>query len=211
MTQEYSVSTASRDTSEGAGSPVVNIPRNYNAADDLIGRNLLAGRGGKLAIRDDQGEYTYAQVAERVNRCANILAGLGVTMEARVFVALYDSIDFPTVFLGCIKAGVVPIAANTLLTTADYDFMLQDSRASVLIVSAGLLPALGNCSPKRPTRGDRLGAGAKLGEGSCVFQFAGAGCAEHQTAPTTAGDICFWLSLPAPPASPRARCISTAT
>jgi acyl-CoA synthetase (AMP-forming)/AMP-acid ligase II len=42
---------------------------------------------------------------------------------------LLDTIDFPTAFLGSIQAGIVPIAANTLLTTADYDFMLGDSRA----------------------------------------------------------------------------------
>jgi len=31
------------------------IPRSYNAADDLVGRNLKAGRGGKLACIDDAG------------------------------------------------------------------------------------------------------------------------------------------------------------
>jgi benzoate-CoA ligase len=34
------------------------------------------------------------------------------------------------VFLGAIKAGIVPIAGQTLLTTADYDYMLRDSRAA---------------------------------------------------------------------------------
>ena len=43
-------------------------------------------------------------------------------------------------FLGAIKAGIVPIAANTLLTTADYKFMLEDSRARALVVSEALLP-----------------------------------------------------------------------
>lgn len=121
--------------------PHVEIPRDYNAAHDLIERNLAAGRGGKTAFRDDRGEYTYADLAERVNRFANALSGLGAGMESRAFVALYDTIDFPTAFLGCIKAGVVPIAANTLLTTGDYDFMLRDSRATVLIVSEGMLDA----------------------------------------------------------------------
>ena len=55
-------------------------------------------------------------------------------------VALLDTIDFPAVFLGAIKAGLVPIAVNTLLTSNDFDFMLRDSRAQALIVSAPLLP-----------------------------------------------------------------------
>ena len=31
------------------------LPRDYNAAVDLIGRNLAAGRGGKTAFIDDAG------------------------------------------------------------------------------------------------------------------------------------------------------------
>ena len=34
----------------------------------------------------------------------------------------------------------MPVAGNTLLTTKDYDYMLRDSRARALIVSAPLLP-----------------------------------------------------------------------
>src|SRR2546426_3486059 len=114
--------------------------QSYNAAVDLIERNLAA-RPKKIAYIDDDGRYTYADLAQRVNRCANALTGLGLAMEARVLLCLTDTIDFPSVFLGAIKAGLVPIAVNTLLTTGDYDFMLRDSRAQALIVSESLLPA----------------------------------------------------------------------
>src|SRR5215469_7946651 len=114
--------------------PEIVLPRDYNAAVDLIERNLKAGRGGKLAFRDDHGAYSYAALAERVDRAANALRGLGLEQEQRVMLALLDGIDFPAVFLGAIKAGIVPIAINTLLTTADYDFMLRDSRARALVV-----------------------------------------------------------------------------
>jgi benzoate-CoA ligase len=55
-------------------------------------------------------------------------------------VAMLDTLEWPVVFLGSILRGVVPIAANTLLTTKDFDFMLRDSRAQVLFVSKPLLP-----------------------------------------------------------------------
>ena len=189
----YTVSTADHDVSP----PRVIIPREYNAADDLLGRNLQAGRGNKLAICDDQGEYTYGQVAERVNRFANALAGLGAGMEVRAFVALYDTVDFPTVFLGCIKAGVVPIAANTLLTTADYELMLGDSRASVLIVSAGLLPAFQPLLAHAPFLKHVIvsgGGDAALAAGHLrLTDLMAQAAPEFQSAPTTADDICFWL------------------
>ena len=113
--------------------------QNYNAAVDLIERNLAA-RPDKIAYIDEHGRYSFAELAERVNRCANAFTGLGLSMEARVMLCLTDTIDFPSTFLGAIKAGLVPVAVNTLLTSNDYDFMLRDSRAQALIVSEPLLP-----------------------------------------------------------------------
>ncbi|HEX6154878.1 MAG TPA: AMP-binding protein, partial [Burkholderiales bacterium] len=96
------------------------IPREYNAAVDLIGRNLAAGRGAKIAYIDDSGSCTYAQLAERVDRAASALRGLGIKREQRIAIAMLDSVDWVALFLGAIKAGIVPVALNTLLTPADY-------------------------------------------------------------------------------------------
>src|ERR1044072_3592932 len=111
----------------GSSPPDVRIPRDYNAAHDLIERNLAAGRGGKVAYIDDQGRHTYGELAQKVNRAANALVALGLGMEGRIMLAHVDTVDYAAVFLGAIKAGIVPVAANTLLTTADYKFMLEDS------------------------------------------------------------------------------------
>ena len=46
-------------------------------------------------------------------------------MEQRVLLCMLDTIDWPTAFLGCIKAGVVPVAVNTLLIPTDDEFMLR--------------------------------------------------------------------------------------
>src|ERR1700736_2194841 len=119
-----------------ASPQMIDIPRNYNAAHDLIERNLRASRGAKIAYIDDHGRYSYVELAERVNRCANALVELGLQAEQRIMLCLQDTVDFPTAFLGAIKAGIVPIPVNTLLKSADYRYMLQDSRACALIVSA---------------------------------------------------------------------------
>ena len=88
------------------------IPREYNAAVDLIDRNLSAGRGGKIAYIDDSGSCTYAQLAERVDRAASALRGLGIKREQRIAIAMLDSVDWVALFLGAIKAGIVPVAAE---------------------------------------------------------------------------------------------------
>jgi benzoate-CoA ligase len=103
-----------------ASPPRIHLPRQYNAAHDLIERNLAAGRGDKVAYIDDAGSYTYRDLADRINRCADALIGLGLRPEERVLLCHLDTIDFPTAFLGAIKAGIVrsrPIRCSRLPTT----------------------------------------------------------------------------------------------
>ncbi len=177
--------------------PRVEVPRDYNAAHDLIERNLAAGRAGKTAYIDDKGTYTYGDLAERVNRCANALVHLGLMPEQRVLLCLLDTIDFPAAFLGSIKAGIVPVAGNTLLTTKDYDYMLRDSRARALIVSAPLLPAFAPLLGKLPHlrhvivsgTADASGAGSHLS----LAKLTATAATTFTAAETTCDDACFWL------------------
>ena len=173
--------------------PDVSIPRDYNAAHDLIERNLAAGRSEKIAYIDDAGSYSYADLAERVNRAGNALSSLGLGMETRVLLCLLDSIDFPAAFLGAIKAGVVPIAANTLLTTQDYRFMLEDSRARALVVSAPLLPKFEAILDTLPFLEHVIVSGVES-EGRLHLQtLMDKAAAQLDPAPTTCDDVCFWL------------------
>jgi benzoate-CoA ligase len=173
--------------------PRVDIPRAYNAAHDLIERNLAAGRAGKTLYIDDAGRYTYGELAERVNRAADALLSLGLRMESRIMLCHLDTIDFPSVFLGAIKAGIVPIAANTLLTTTDYKFMLEDSRARALVVSEALLPAFAPLLGTLPFLEHVIVSG-RDGHGHLHLQAMMAQASTAlEPAPTTCDDACFWL------------------
>ncbi len=173
--------------------PRVSIPRDYNAAHDLIERNLAAGRAGKLAYIDDRGRYTYADLAEKVDRAANALRALGLGMESRIMLAHLDTVDFPAVFLGAIKAGIVPVAANTLLTTADYKFMLEDSRVRALVVSEALLPVFAPLLGKLPFLEHVIVSGKDSHGHRHLQALMAAAGTEFAPAPTTADDACFWL------------------
>jgi benzoate-CoA ligase len=173
--------------------PSINIPRDYNAAYDLIERNLAAGRGDKLAYIDDKGETTYAQLAERVNKAANMLTAMGLKQEDRIMVCLLDGIDFPTVFLGAIKAGIVPVATNTLLTPNDYDYMLSDSRAQVLFVSEALWPSFSAVVGKQTHLKHIVTSGEHDFGHPRLVNLLGKVGGEFDTATTTCDDPCFWL------------------
>jgi benzoate-CoA ligase len=156
------------------------LPREYNAAADLVGRNLQAGRAGKVAYLDDQGSYTFGELARRVDRFASALVRHGVQPESRVLIAMLDTIDWPVAFLGAIKAGAVPVAANTLLTSADYRYMIEDSRARLLFVSDALLPAF-------------AGVPNVIAGKAGFEQFMQDGEERFEAARTTCDDACFWL------------------
>jgi len=165
----------------------------YNAAADLIERNLVAGRGAKPAFIDDRGHYSYAELAERMGRFANGVRRLGVHPEQRVLLCLQDTIDFPTAFLGAIGAGIVPVAVNTQLSPEEFAFMLADSRARAVVVSAPVLSAMTAALAKLPEpRPTVIVSGAEPKAGSLAALLAGSP-ANFDTAPTHPDEPCFWL------------------
>jgi benzoate-CoA ligase len=173
--------------------PTVQIPRDYNAAHDLIERNLRAGRAGKVAFIDDAGAYTFGGLAERVNRFGSGLQALGLAMEDRVLLVLTDTIDFPTAFLGAIKAGIIPVSVNTLLTSSDYAHMLADSRARALVVSEHLLPQFEPIVRQMPFLRRVIVSGRRAERTMSVEDVLAAGSADLAPAPTTSDDACCWF------------------
>src|SRR5437763_5422198 len=122
----------------------------YNATDDLIAPNLAAGRGDKPAFIDRERRITFGELQRETGRLANHLARLGVRREERVALVLLDTIDFPVIFLGAIRAGIVPVALNTLLTADQYAYILADTRARIAFVSEPLLATIEQACAKVP-------------------------------------------------------------
>ena len=117
-------------------------PREYNAARDFIERNLTAGRGEQVAFRDPRHSLTYGGLERESARLANLLRAEGLVQEDRVALLVLDGVDFPVIFWGAIRAGVVPVALNTMLTSEQVRYVLEDSRAKGLFLSAPLLESL---------------------------------------------------------------------
>src|ERR1700742_3470047 len=122
----------------------------YNAVTWLLDRNVGEGRGAKLAFTDTVSELTYRALQQQSRRVANMLRRLGVRREERVAMIMLDTVDFPAVFLGAIRAGIVPVPLNTLLTTDQYAYVLADCRARVLFVSEALYPTVKDIVGRMP-------------------------------------------------------------
>jgi len=116
------------------------LPETFNFAEHLFALNRQ--RASKIAYIDDRGTLSYGQLEDRARRLASALLGSGLQANDRVFLLQLDSSDWPVSFLGCLYAGVVPVAINTLLTAGDYGYMLEHSGSKAALVSGALLPVL---------------------------------------------------------------------
>lgn len=192
MAQAATVS-ASADRVAVTTASAAEIPRDYNFASDILGRNLAAGRVNKPAFVDDRGSWTYGQLNERANRFGAALRAKGIRREERILLCLLDTIDWPTAFLGALKAGVVAVPVNTLLTEGDYAFMLTDSRARMLVVSEALYPRFEKLIGSCPDLEHVVVAGQSTRGHESFEDLLAAAPAEDYTAPTTRDDIAFWL------------------
>src|ERR1051325_1452370 len=115
---------------------------NGNAADYFIERHLREGRGERLAFADPWRTLSYAQLSDASARFATGLAKAGIERERRIALLMLDTIDFPIAFWGALRAGIVPVPINTLLPPEITGYILQESRAAALFVSAPLLERL---------------------------------------------------------------------
>src|SRR6516162_8757385 len=129
----------------------MNAVRDYNAAVDFVDRNVAEGRGGKTACIDPARNITYGELCDAAARIGPMLARLGIEPENRIALVLLDTVDFPILFWGAIRAGIIPVLLNTRLTADQYRYLLEDSRARAAFVSTALLPVVQEAAKDVPT------------------------------------------------------------
>src|SRR6266566_5210829 len=179
--------------------PKIVIPDQFNAATAFLERNLEEGRGSKTAIYFEGTSHTYAQIAELANRAGNGLLDLGVDMEQRVALLLLDSPQFAASFFGAIKIGAVPIPINTNLRPNDYVYMLNDSRARVLLIHSVLWPQIQQVLPELKyvrhivVVGLQHNGGQETATLHDFEKWTQKASAQLQAAETTKDDSAFWL------------------
>jgi len=124
---------------------------NGNAALYFVDRHVAEGRGDRIAFTEAGGgerRLTYGALADLTSRLADLYERHDIRAEERAAMIVLDTVDFPVIFWGSLKAGVIPIPLNTLLSADYFEIILNDSRARALFVSAELLPTVEPLLPK---------------------------------------------------------------
>jgi 4-hydroxybenzoate-CoA ligase len=166
-----------------------------NAAVYFVDRHATSAYREKLAFVEAGGEQrslSYGDLGEQSGRLAHLLDRHGIQPENRVALLLLDKIEFPIIFWGCLKAGVIPVALNTLLATEVYGAILRDSRARALFVSSELLPIVAPLLNDHPYLKKVFVVG---GDTSAGADFASELAASETRPPiaVSADDCAFWL------------------
>ena len=108
----------------------------FNVVVPFIDRHLTEDRGEKIAILCSNGESVrYSELADRINRCGNLLLDKGMKSGERLLMVVKDAPEFFYLFWGSIKAGIIPVPLNTLLRSQDFAFLIEDSECSGLVYS----------------------------------------------------------------------------
>jgi benzoate-CoA ligase family protein len=173
--------------------PNIHLPDVFNAAHEFVDRHIEAGRADRIALRCEKGMVTYGQVAEMVNRVGNALRALGVEMENRVLLLLYDSQEFVASFFGAMKIGAVPVPVNTMMRAQDYAYFLNDSRAKVLIAHRPLWNEVAKVKDRLTYLRHVVIVGEPAPEQQAYDQWIAAASPELEPAPTSKDDAAFWL------------------
>jgi acetyl-CoA synthetase len=128
----------------GAAPPRLTWPDvpHFNWARDHFDRIAAGNDAPALRVVDDAGGDTvlgFAALAERSNRVANFLDGLGLRPQDRVLIMLGNVVPLWETMLATIRLGAVMIPASTLLTRVDLEDRLARGNVKAVIADRALI------------------------------------------------------------------------
>lgn len=167
-----------------------------NAAGYFVDRHVTEGRGGSVAFREATGpqrQLSYGDLADATTRVTGALHRAGIRREDRALMLVLDQLEFPQIFWGAIRGGIVPVPLNTLLATQVYDVILRDCRAAILFVSAELWDVVEPAARATPDLRHIVYIGDDAPEGTQSWADFMAGADPAPMVDTPADEVAFWL------------------
>jgi acyl-coenzyme A synthetase/AMP-(fatty) acid ligase len=149
------------------------VPTHFNFGADVVDR--WADNPDHLALiwcdeEGDERRFTFADISRLSNRCANLLAALGLRRGDRILVMLPRLPEWQIAMLGALKLGAIPIPCIDMLTSGDVAYRIAHSGARGAVTTAASVGKFDESSPLAV----RLSVGAAPG----WLEFAG-GLADH--------------------------------
>jgi 2-aminobenzoate-CoA ligase len=120
--------------------PELQYPERLNAVTELLDAWLAKGHGEAPCIHATGESWTYADLAERVNRIANVLVkDLGMVPGGRVLLRSANTPMLVAAYLAILKAGGVVVATMPLLRARELAYPIRKARVELALCDAKLL------------------------------------------------------------------------
>jgi 2-aminobenzoate-CoA ligase len=165
--------------------PEFRYPARLNCAAELLDRNVERGRGDHPALVTPAETLTYRELAERVNRIANVLTTqLDCVPGNRVLLRSANNAWMVAAYFAVLKAGGVVVATMPLLRAKELGQMLRKARISHALCDARLAEEL------RKADAPELKHLVTWGDGR-LEAMCDIACGEFTACDTAADDVCL--------------------
>lgn len=169
----------------------LNYPERLNAVTELLDRHVAEGHGERTAIVSDHASWSYAELAEQVNRIANVLTrDLGLEPGNRVLLRAANTPMMVAAYLAAIKAGGVVVATMPMLRAGELAYPIRKARIALALCDHRLVEDLKAAQKQAPelTRIVTWGGGT---QGDLEALVAQDGYENFEAADTARDDVCL--------------------
>jgi len=119
---------------------VQSYPQTLNPTQELLDRNVEAGRGDKPALLFQDKTLTYSALQAQVNRLGNVLASRGANEQDRIVILTPNQPLSVVSNFAAMKIGAIPVPISPLLSPPEITWVVNNSEASFVLVHSAMLP-----------------------------------------------------------------------
>lgn len=102
----------------------------------------------KLAVVDGEKRFNYQEYGERVNRLSNALLDFGIKPQEKVAILCYNTHQLLESYYGIPQIGAVLTTINIRFRPQEITYVLNDSKARILLFHKDFLPIIQEISPQ---------------------------------------------------------------
>ena len=166
----------------------LSYPERMNVSHDFIDRHVVEDHGARIAIIGEGIEWTYSELAERVNRIANALVrDLDLKPGQRVLLRAPNNPMMVAIYFAIIKAGGVVVATMPLLRAKEIAYPLNKAKISLAICDYRMIDEMAAAATLAPD----LKKTVTFGNGDLEALMQKAGYDQFTAVDTAQDDVCL--------------------
>lgn len=119
--------------------PELQYPDRLNCVTELVDKWVASGQGGRTCIISPHETLTYTQLAERIDRIANVLTrDLGMVPGNRVLLRAPNTPALIAAYLAVVKSGGVVVATMPLLRAKELSYIVKKAKIKLALCDVQL-------------------------------------------------------------------------